>query len=77
MIQTTTSSETICLCCFGSKIVKSGYAFKNQIKPCPLCHGGKLKDADLIKVNQNYQELIDEIAEDNEVDEQIHDFNDH
>lgn len=77
MDQVTLPSEEICLCCFGSKIVKSGYTFTNKVKACPLCHGGKITGDNLKKINRNYQELLDEIAEDEDVDEPVHDFNDH
>lgn len=70
----TIPTEELCLCCFGSKIIKS--PINNLVKPCPLCHGGKITGNELTTVNKNYQTLVDEFAEE-EVDDSIHDFMEH
>lgn len=56
----------ICLCCFGSNFIRAGNIFTKQVKPCPLCHGGKVTGKELSIVNKNYQTLIDELEENEE-----------
>jgi hypothetical protein len=56
MTTLTISTIEICIYCFNSILLYDGKKFK----PCPLCHGGKIKGEKLKKVNANYQELIEE-----------------
>jgi len=49
-----------CAYCYGSKKVIS---IRGSVRPCPLCHGGKISNEKMKEINKNYQDLMEEFEE--------------